>query len=299
MLKEQDQGLICRILHVFMRETPDSTYRFWLASCVEAFLRGSDVRSQVLMARSGLLQHLVDGVLNTQGSGNLQTNLDLLGELIKCNPEVFAQLNEILDHATYTAFMQVVVSNLVDSNVFLRAVILSLEFFSARRVELQALGSSYDPSQCKMRRFLQHNSLRLLRDLMTVITVEEVNQENICCLNTALSLFILARSHGQLHIFIETLYRWERANEQAGAVTGNFLSLLQFWLEYYLYRGKDCLSLELSSNIHFSEWRSIVNELVKRLQPEALAAAWPQSPQHRLAPSSALLTQLEQPMRTE
>jgi len=33
-------------------------------------------------------------------------------------------------------------------------------------------------------------------------------------------------------------------------------------------RGKDCLSLELSSNIHFSEWRSIVNELVKRLQPE-------------------------------
>ena len=32
---------------------------------------------------------------------------------------------------------QVVVSNLVDSNVFLRAVILSLEFFSARRVELE------------------------------------------------------------------------------------------------------------------------------------------------------------------
>jgi hypothetical protein len=26
-IKEQDQGLICRILHVFMRETPDSTYR--------------------------------------------------------------------------------------------------------------------------------------------------------------------------------------------------------------------------------------------------------------------------------
>jgi hypothetical protein len=106
-IKEQDQGLICRILHVFMRETPDSTYRFWLASCVEAFLRGSDVRSQVLMARAGLLQHLVDGVLNSQGSGNLQTNFDLLGELIKCNPEVFALFNEILDDATYTSFMQV------------------------------------------------------------------------------------------------------------------------------------------------------------------------------------------------
>jgi hypothetical protein len=33
--------------------------------------------------------------------------------------------------------LQVVVSNLVDSNVFLRAVILSLEFFSARRSELK------------------------------------------------------------------------------------------------------------------------------------------------------------------
>lgn len=74
-IKEQDQGLICRILHVFMRETPDSTYRFWLASCVEAFLRGSDVRSQVLMARAGLLKHLVDGVLNSQGSGNLQVRI--------------------------------------------------------------------------------------------------------------------------------------------------------------------------------------------------------------------------------
>lgn len=94
------------------------------------------------MARAGLLQHLVDGVLNSQGSGNLQvplfgqaavcvsrmlqrssflsagtdsgctsltpqTNFDLLGELIKCNPEVFVLLNDILDDATYTAFMQV------------------------------------------------------------------------------------------------------------------------------------------------------------------------------------------------
>jgi hypothetical protein len=42
---------------------------------VEAFLRGSDMRSQVLMARAGLLLHLVDGVLNAQGSGNLQVHV--------------------------------------------------------------------------------------------------------------------------------------------------------------------------------------------------------------------------------
>ena len=301
IIKEQDQGLISRILHVFMRETPDSTYRFWLASCIEAFLRGSDVRSQVLMARSGLLRHLVDGILNSQGSGNLQTNFDLLGELVKCNPEVFTILNEVLDDShTYTAFMQVVVSNLVDSNVFLRAVILSLEFFSARRIELQTLGSTYNMTTCNMRRFFQHNTIRVLRDLMTVITVEEVNQENICCLNTALSLFILARSHGQLHLFIETLYVWETSNQKVGAVTGNFLALLKFWLEYYLYRGKDCLSLELSSSIHFSEWRSIVNDLVNRLQPEALAALHASS-KHKthLNQLEQCVALLEQPARSE
>ena len=39
---------------------------------------------------------------------------------------------------------------------------------SERRAWEQAIGSSYDMAKCKMRRFLQHNTLRLLRDLMTV-----------------------------------------------------------------------------------------------------------------------------------
>lgn len=69
--------------------------RFWLASCVEAFLRGSDVRSQVLMARAGLLQHLVDGVLNSQGSGNLQVTLFwpiCLARLVHDTALVFSQV---------------------------------------------------------------------------------------------------------------------------------------------------------------------------------------------------------------
>jgi hypothetical protein len=70
--------------------------------------------------------------------------------------------------------MQVVVSNLVDSNVFLRSVILSLEYFASRQSRILALGCSYDLSTCKLRAFLRHNTLRLLRDLMTVISVDEV-----------------------------------------------------------------------------------------------------------------------------
>jgi hypothetical protein len=131
------------------------------------------------------------------------------------------------------------------------------------------MDNRYDLNKCRMRSFLQHNTLRLLRDLMTVITVEDVNQENICVLNTSLSLFILARSHGNLHHYLDALRSWEVENNRAGAVTSNFLSLLRFWLEYYLYRGKDCLALELSSSIHFSEWREIVHMLVHLLEEGA------------------------------
>lgn len=34
------RGLLSKIVDVFMKEPMDSLYRFWLASCVEAFLRG-------------------------------------------------------------------------------------------------------------------------------------------------------------------------------------------------------------------------------------------------------------------
>lgn len=34
------RGLLSKIVDVFMREPTESLYRFWLASCVEAFLRG-------------------------------------------------------------------------------------------------------------------------------------------------------------------------------------------------------------------------------------------------------------------
>ena len=103
-----------------------------------------------------------------------------------------------------------------------------------------------------------------------------------------------------MHLFIETLYVWETSNQKVGAVTGNFLALLKFWLEYYLYRGKDCLSLELSSSIHFSEWRSIVNDLVNRLQPEALAALHASS-KHKthLNQLEQCVALLEQPARSE
>ncbi|CAM9288820.1 unnamed protein product [Choristocarpus tenellus] len=46
--------------------------------------------------------------------------------------------------------------------------------------------------------FLRQNLPKLLRDLMGVVNLETVNHENICCLNTAVLILIIAHQHGQL-----------------------------------------------------------------------------------------------------
>lgn len=42
----------------------------------------------------------------------------------------------------------------------------------------------------------------------------------------------------------------------------NLLSLLKFWQEHYLHKDKDCTTLEKSSLIPFSYWKSTVSLLV-------------------------------------
>ena len=44
-------------------------------------------------------------------------------------------------------------------------------------------------------------------------------------------------------------------------VVSNFRELLWFWKEYYVHRGRDRISIEFSSHLHFNEWRNVVNLL--------------------------------------
>jgi hypothetical protein len=45
----KDEGLMFKILKILINEPADSLYRFWLASCVEAFLGGADPKNQVCL----------------------------------------------------------------------------------------------------------------------------------------------------------------------------------------------------------------------------------------------------------
>eukprot|EP00850_Spirogloea_muscicola_P008910 SM000049S16681 [mRNA] locus=s49:22126:27762:+ [translate_table: standard] len=339
-----EKGLIVKIAEVLMREPADSFYRFWLASCIEAFLRGSDPRDQAFMASTGLMSHLVDEILKGAYpcAASLQINFDLLGELVKFNAVMFLHLMRLLPEEKFDRFIEVMVTQFVDSNVFIRSVMLSLEFFrhgapgpgcsaqlpfpqylsaqvnnvalseqdcldsdegAGPKVEAgcsvqeyqghsgraslhgqlmrpsensQISRSRVEAEECKLSVFIRCNSVRLLQDLMAAIHLGDINQDNICVLNTALIFFVFAERHGQLAGCLQMLREEEKAASASiaagetiahqarpfGKVLGSFRSLLDFWREYYLRkRARDCASLEFSTNVPFSEWLRVVELL--------------------------------------
>ncbi|CAI6006633.1 unnamed protein product [Closterium sp. NIES-64] len=129
----KNEALMLKIIRVLMKESADSVYRFWLASCVEAFLRGSNPRDQQLVAATGLMEHLVEEILRGASgfkcAASLQIDFDLLGELVKFNPVLFRRLAALVQGERFSRFIEVLVAHLVDSNVFIRSVMLSLHAF--------------------------------------------------------------------------------------------------------------------------------------------------------------------------
>lgn len=454
-MKKEKSGLMVKIIEVLMKEPADSVYRFWLASCVEAFLRGSDPIDQEYVAVTGLMEHLVaevlDGSSGFKCAASLQIDFDLLGELIKFNPRMFAHLNKILHGSKLTRFIEVLVSNLVDSNVFIRSIVLSLEYFHSgvptppyagccrspppppslsplpssippnpltpppssialaavkvhggteelpEREEMNGESTSgtsqrdegaggrlsgrlpkakgkekvqegamvdsrplakeqreerrvekveFDDDACQLAIFMRVNDVQLLRDLMGVVRLGDINQDNICVLNTALIFFIFAHRKGNLISFLRDLraadnntssssismnnetrsallhspasassfplssppppsdsfdpFRKPRPDSTA-SVLKNFRALLDFWREYYMRkRGRDCASLQYSTNIPFSEWLGVV-ELLSSDSDSPTSLLYvepdPDSISQQTSSSSCLALPLEPPPR--
>lgn len=131
-----EPGLFSKVLQAFCHESDDSPYRFWLASCAESYLRGSSPHEQWFAAKSGLLHHLVEDVLSDRlhCAGSLQTSFDLLGEVCKGNAEVLHLLTvKLEDDDQFSKLFSKAASNLVDSNVFLRSLLLTMERISAAK----------------------------------------------------------------------------------------------------------------------------------------------------------------------
>ncbi len=417
-------GLLSKVIAAFMGESDESPYRFWLASCLESYLRGSSSVEQVFVAKTGLVEHLIEDITSQRlhCAGSLQTSFDLLGELCKGNIEVLRLLLGYLDtEEKFRKLMSVAASNLVDSNVFIRSLLLSLERMTYGN-EFHDIGNAGDfhitpewralndihcrgflthswwetqmenPSTCgvlnedasdgatdnEIRRdqqrvsdwfpikesfiesqynlhrhrhddsfarfgwvykpetrnddslghtedcgpntinrlswFLTTNRTRLLRDLLEVVNLKNINHENICCLNTAVVITIFANRRNELHDLLEDLKQMDEDENQARLhhskippsaphggshscqankrnhchdILQNFREVLWFWVEYYTHRGRDRLSLEFSSRLRFHEWMEVVTLLAAdNGAPTALVRGplpLPQSPYQRIA----------------
>lgn len=137
-----EKGLISKIIDVLMKEPTNSQYRFWLSACVENFLRGCGRRGQIFVTERGALRSTIHNVFEVTATGveetspsihsgvnAYQTSFDLVGEIIKCNPRVLEHLEASLSDEEFRGWIRVCLDHLVDSNVFLRSLYLTVELY--------------------------------------------------------------------------------------------------------------------------------------------------------------------------
>ena len=125
------RGLLSKLLTTYMNIKTKSQAKFWLSSCLEAFLRGSNPIFQIFIGRSGVLKNILSDILsiNEFDSTSLQTAFDLLGEIIKFNKRMFYIFEQSLSYLEFQLLCYKAMVFIVDSNVFLRAIFMSKQTF--------------------------------------------------------------------------------------------------------------------------------------------------------------------------
>ncbi|KFM66261.1 Short transient receptor hypothetical channel 4-associated protein, partial [Stegodyphus mimosarum] len=264
------KGLLSKIVEVMKKESGASTFRFWLSRAIESYLRGSfSSADQDFLLRRNLLQHVVGNLLasTVRHKEVRQSSFDLLGELIKFNFKAFIELNKQMHSiAKQKKLLYLMNNNLVDSNMFLRSLILSYESFaSSDDVDLK----SFAERLCFLLSHVGSIKVRVhyLQKLLSLINIHSLTQENVSCLNTALVILMFGLKKGELPKYLQILATnqdncFVATSEHAG-ILDNLRDLLLFWQEHYLQKDKDCTILERSSRIPFQEWRDAVSLLTK------------------------------------
>eukprot|EP00794_Sanderia_malayensis_P018931 gene18931-20836_t len=199
-------GLLTKIVNVLKDTPPNNSLRFWLSRAVEGFLRGSvSPPDQHFLLEKGLVEHLLGDILNpeTKSKEILQSSFDLLGELMKFNQPAFQRFNNcIVTDKQFGTFISIMTSNVVDSNMFIRCIVLSLERFSSGRAALPSNRTS-----CRLSNLINkwEHKMYLIYKLITAISVDNLTQENVSCLNTTLIFLMFAYNHGQLEQYLQNI----------------------------------------------------------------------------------------------
>lgn len=145
-ITSKDNGVMSAMIKIFIKEPSDSIYRFWLSSCLEAFLRGnSNSYEQIFIAQEGVMENIVRNIMNIdlRPTFNLQTAFDMLGEIVKFNEVTVLMLERLLKDQELSLFMNVVMNNLVDSNVFVRTLYMTFEYLTERYLTEESIDGDH------------------------------------------------------------------------------------------------------------------------------------------------------------
>uniref|UniRef100_A0A671VX62 Transient receptor potential cation channel, subfamily C, member 4 associated protein a n=1 Tax=Sparus aurata TaxID=8175 RepID=A0A671VX62_SPAAU len=285
------KGLLTRILTVMKREPPDSSFR--CASCrakivtqeikmltisqyVSLVLGATSYADQMFLLKRGLLEHILFCIIDSGCTSRdvLQSYFDLLGELMKFNIDAFKRFNKYVNTPEkFQTFLTQINSSLVDSNMLVRCIVLSLDRFESQTEDVKVVEVL---SECCLLSYMARveNRLSFLFRLINIINVQTLTQENVSCLNTSLVILMLARRKAKLPFYLNALREKEYAEKYPGCLLNNFHNLLRFWQRHYLNKDKDSTCLENSSCIPFSYWKETVSVLLgpDRTSPCAIAS---------------------------
>uniref|UniRef100_A0A8B9LJ67 Transient receptor potential cation channel, subfamily C, member 4 associated protein a n=1 Tax=Astyanax mexicanus TaxID=7994 RepID=A0A8B9LJ67_ASTMX len=259
------KGLLTRLISVMKKEPVDSSFRFWQARAVESFLRGAtSYADQIFLLKRGLLEHILFCIIDSgcKSRDVLQSYFDLLGELMKFNIDAFKRFNKYVNtDEKFQMFLSQINSSLVDSNMLVRCIVLSLDRFEGQAEDIKVVEVL---SECRLLSYMSQveNRLSFLFRLINIINVQTLTQENVSCLNTSLVVLMLARWRGKLPFYLGALKEKEYSEKYPGCLLNNFHHLLRFWQHHYLNKDKDSTCLENSSCIPFTYWKETVTVLL-------------------------------------
>ena len=193
---DKEMGLFIKLIFKYMQECYYSSARFWISSCIEVVLRGNNTFLQTYSIYSGLLYCLINDILYGKQEKNqtLQISFDIFGELVKFNRCGFFILDYCFcDNTEFNEFTHKVLSKetLIDSNVFLRSIILSIYFFDTNDKNNGLNEKEYFSNNSKICKFIKSNIFELFLSLITIVKIEDINQTNISCINSALIILIV------------------------------------------------------------------------------------------------------------
>jgi len=254
------RGLITKVIDILKTAPANNAIRFWLSRAIEGFLRGAvSSPDQKFLINRGLVKHLFEHITDndTKAKEIIQSSFDLLGEVMKFNADGYQQFNDAIDaDHQFEKFLSVMTSNIVDSNMFIRCIVLSNEKFSTT--------NKYDTKNCRLSSLIRkwEHKIYLMYKLITAISVDSLNQENVSCLNTILVFLMFAYNNGSLDQYLNAFLSEEQAQRHPGLILSNLHDLLLFWRKHYLQRDKDCSQLEQSSSITFDKWQKVVDVML-------------------------------------